>query len=40
MSQPPCESLEEAIQKLSQDLDAIENQLKILEVEGMNQPNP
>ena len=34
------ESLEEAIQKLSQDLDAIENQLKILEVEGMNQPNP
>ncbi len=40
MSQPPCESLEEAIQKLSQDLDAIENQLKILEVEGMNHLNP
>jgi hypothetical protein len=35
MSRPACESLEEAIQKLSQDLDAIENQLKILEVEGM-----
>jgi len=35
MSQPACESLEEAIQKLPQDLDTIENQLKILEVEGM-----
>ena len=25
MSQPPCEYLEEAIQKLAQDLDVIEN---------------
>ncbi len=40
LSQPSCESLEEAIQKLSQELDIIENQLNILEVEGMNQLNP
>jgi hypothetical protein len=34
MSQPACQSLEEAIQKLAQELDTIENQLKILEVEA------
>jgi len=39
-SQPACEYLEEAIQKLSRDLDGIENQLKLLEIEGMNQLNP
>jgi hypothetical protein len=40
MPQPACESLVEAIQKLSQDLNTIENRLKILEDEGMNQLNP
>ena len=40
MSQPSCENFEEIIQELSQDLDGIENQLKLLEIEGMNQLNP
>ena len=40
MPQPACESLEEVIQKPTQGLGTIENQLKILEVEGMNQLNP
>jgi hypothetical protein len=40
MSQPACESLEKAIQKLTQDLSGIDEQLYALEVEGMNQLNP
>ncbi len=37
MSQPTCEPLVEAAQKLAQDLDRLEAQLYALEVEGMNQ---
>jgi hypothetical protein len=40
MPQPACEFLVEVIQKLTQDLDTIENRLKILEFEGVNQLNP
>jgi hypothetical protein len=40
MSQPPCELLVETIEKLTQDLDAIEDQLQALQVEGMNQLLP
>ena len=40
MSQPTCEPLIEAIQKLTQELDIIEAQLYALEVEGMNQLHP
>jgi hypothetical protein len=40
MSQPTCEPLVEAIQKLAQELDIIEAQLYALEVEGMNQLHP
>ena len=40
MPQPACESLVEAIQKFTQDLSAIDEQLHALEVEGMNQLNP
>ena len=40
MSQPLCESLVETIQKLTQDLDIIDDQLQALEVEGMNQLLP
>ena len=40
MSQPPCEPLVETIQKLTQDLDTIDDQLQALEVEGMNQLLP
>ena len=40
MSQPTCEPLVETIQKLTQDLGAIDDQLQALEVEGMNQLNP
>jgi hypothetical protein len=40
MTQPPCETIVEAIQKLTQDLYTIEDQLHALEVEGMNQSHP
>ena len=40
MSQPTCKPLVETIQKLTQDLGAIDDQLQALEVEGMNQLNP
>jgi hypothetical protein len=40
MSQPPCEPLVETIEKLTQDLDTIEEQLQALQVEGMNQLLP
>ena len=40
MSEPTCEPLVEAAQKLAQELDIIEAQLYALEVEGMNQLNP
>ena len=40
MSQPACEPLVATIQKLTQDLGIIDDQLQALEVEGMNQLNP
>ncbi len=40
MSEPTCEPLVEAAQKLAQDLDMLEAQLYALEVEGMNQLHP
>ena len=40
MSQPPCEPIVETIEKLTQDLDTIDDQLQALEVEGMNQLLP
>ena len=40
MSQPTCEPLIEAAQKLADELDMIEAQLYALEVEGMNQLHP
>jgi hypothetical protein len=40
MTQPPYESIMETIEKLTQDLDIVENQLNILSVEGMEQLNP
>ena len=40
MSHSACESIEASIQKIMQDLDTLANQLRILEVEGMNQLNP
>ena len=40
MSQPTCEPIEETIQKLTQELSAIDDQLHALEVEGMNQLHP
>jgi hypothetical protein len=40
MTQPPCESIVETIQKLTQDLYTIENQLQVLSVEGMEQLRP
>ncbi len=40
MSQPPCRHIEAIIQKITQDLQAIDDQLHALEVEGMNLLNP
>lgn len=40
MSEPTCEPLVEAIQKLAQELDIVEVQLYALEAEGMNQLHP
>jgi hypothetical protein len=40
MPQPSCESLVEAVQKCTQDLSAIDEQLHGLEGEGMNQLHP
>jgi hypothetical protein len=40
MSQPTYEPLVETIQKLTQDLGALDDQLQALEVEGMNQLHP
>jgi hypothetical protein len=40
MNQPPCQSIEETIQKLRQDLYTIEDQLQVLSDEGMEQLNP
>ena len=40
MSQPPCQPLVETIEKLTQDLDTIDDQLQALQVEGMNQLLP
>ena len=40
MSEPTCEPLVEAAQKLAQELDMLEAQLYALEVEGMNQLHP
>jgi predicted nucleic acid-binding Zn-ribbon protein len=40
MSHSACETIEARIQKIMQDLDTLDNQLRILEVEGMNQLNP
>ncbi len=37
MTQSPCASIIETIQKLTQDLYTIDDQLHVLEVEGMNQ---
>jgi hypothetical protein len=39
-SHSSCETIEARIQKIMQDLDVLDNQLRILEVEGMNQLNP
>ena len=40
MTQPSCESLVETIQKLTRDLDTIEDQRQVLTVEGMEQLHP
>ena len=40
MSQSPCEHIEAIIQQITQDLQAIDDQLHALEVEGMNLMNP
>jgi hypothetical protein len=40
MSQPTCEPIVETIQKLTQDLYTIDDELHALEVEGMNQQHP
>ena len=40
MSQPSCEHIEAIIQKLTEDLQAIDDQLHVLEVEGMNLMHP
>jgi len=40
MPQPTCEPLIETIQKLTQDLGVIEDQLQALTVQGMNQLHP
>lgn len=40
MSRPPCGHIEAIIQKITQDLQAIDDQLHALEVEGMNLMNP
>jgi len=40
MSQPACEPFIATIQKLTQDLGIIDDQLQALEVEGMHQLNP
>jgi hypothetical protein len=40
MNQPPCQSIVETIQKITQDLYTIEDQLQALAVEGMYQLNP
>jgi hypothetical protein len=40
MTQSPCESIGETIQKLTQELYTIEDQLQVLSDEGMEQLNP
>ncbi len=40
MSQPPCSHIEAIIQQITQDLQAIDDQLHALEVEGLNLLNP
>ena len=40
MNQPPCQSIEETIEKITQDLYTIEDQLQVLSDEGMEQPHP
>jgi len=40
MSQSHCEHIEAIIQQITQDLQAIDDQLHALEVEGMNLMNP
>src|SRR5260370_5193481 len=40
MSQPPCGHIEAIIQKITQDLQAIDDQLHALEGEGMNLVHP
>ena len=40
MSQPPCEHIETIIQKITMDLQGIDDQLRALEVEGMNLAHP
>lgn len=40
MSQPPCRHIDAIIQKITQDLQALDDQLHALEVEGMNLLHP
>ncbi len=40
MSQPPCSHIEAIIQQITQDLQAIDDQLHTLEVEGLNLLHP
>ena len=40
MSQQPCRHIETIIQQISQDLQAIDDQLHVLEDEGMNLLSP
>lgn len=40
MSQPPCSNIEATIQKITRDLQAIDDQLHALEVEELNLPPP
>ena len=40
MSQQPCSHIEAVIQQITQDLQAIDDQLHALEVEGMNLLHP
>ena len=40
MSQPPCSRIEAIIQQITQDLQAIDDQLHVLENEGMNLLSP
>ncbi len=40
ITQPPCESIVETIQRLKQDLYTVEDQLQVLSVEGVEEQHP